>query len=236
MQQPTSTLFITGAAHGFGADLARTLIAPHTQLVLLDNDLNALNALYDELDAQFPNQIFLYPMDLKGAIAADYQQLAETLNQQFGQLDGLYLNAAILPAFTPIEYFEPMQWYEVMQVNLNANFHLLQTLLPLLKKSSKAQVVSIGDQAVQQHPAYYGAYGVAKAGLAQLLKTLSAEQQKSAIDFWQADLPPFQSSLRARLFPGENIEALPQPQQLAKQLIQQLKGERCASDIILSPL
>lgn len=221
-----STILITGAANGFGAALTKTLISSDTQLILLDSDLTALNSLYDELDAQFPNQIFLYPMDLKGATPEDYQQLTTTINEQFGKLDGLYLNAAILPAFTPIEYFEEIQWYEVIQVNLNANFHLLHHLLPLLKQSQQSDVVAISDAAIDQHPAFYGAYGVAKAGLEQLIKTLAAENHNTSIRYHISKLPPFQSSLRTYLFPGDEIEKLPLPQEIAQQLIHTIKGQR----------
>ncbi len=210
------TTLITGAANGLGAELSRTLAANDQQLILLDSDLNALNSLYDELDTQTPERIFLYPMDLKGATPKDYAELAETLINQFQTLDALYLNAAILPAFTPIEHFEEMQWYEVMQVNLNANFHLIHHLLPLLKQGG--ELIAISDQTIHQHPAYYGAYGVAKAGLEQLVKTISTENP--TLHCHIAQLSPFQSSLRAQLFPGEMIEHLPIAAEVAKQLIQ----------------
>jgi len=230
MNNTDKTILITGAANGFGAALAQTLISSDTQLILLDSDLTALNAVYDELDAKFPNQVFLYPMDLKGATPEDYQQLAATLAEQFGKLDGLYLNAATLPAFTPIEYFEEVQWYEVMQVNLNANFHLLHHLLPLLKQSQKSDVVAISDAAIDQYPAFYGAYGVAKAGLMQLMNTLAAENRNTSINTWIAHLPPFHSNLRARLFPREDIETLPQPKTLTQQLLSALQQQKVKSE------
>ena len=210
------TTLITGAANGLGAALSRTLGADNQQLILLDSDLNTLNTLYDELDAQYPDHIYLYPMDLKGAMPNDYVELSKTLKTQFQTLDALYLNAAILPAFTPIEHFEEMQWYEVMQVNLNANFHLIHHLLPLLKQNGK--LIAMSDQSLYQHPAYYGAYGVAKAGLEQLIRTVSAENP--SLHCHIAQLPPFQSSLRSQLFPGEAIEHLPTAQQIAEQLVQ----------------
>jgi NAD(P)-dependent dehydrogenase (short-subunit alcohol dehydrogenase family) len=219
MTKPLTTFLITGAANGLGQALSKKLINASTQLILLDNDLNALNALYDELDAAHPNQVYLYPLDLKGANPDDYAQLAETLKSQFGKLDGLFLNAAINPAFTPIEFFDIPQWYEVMQVNLNANFHLIQNCLPLLKQSDNGKLVGISDQDIHQHPAYYGAYGVAKAGLEQLLKTVSAENAQSSLTTYIAQLKPFQSSLRAHLFPGEDTTQLPLPEEVAQKIV-----------------
>jgi len=223
----TFPILITGAAQGLGAALTQTLIHPQQSLILLDHDLESLQSLYDTLDEQFPQQIFLYPMDLKGATPQDYQNLAKTLSQQFSGLQALYLNAAELSAFTPIEYLEINQWYQTLQVNLNANFHLIQNLLPLLKQAPNSQIIAIHDQTIEQYPAFYGAYGVAKAGLKQLLYTLAAEHHASSqhrLQIWIAQPPAFQSNLRAKLFPGADLTNDPTPQTIAQKLVQGLKS------------
>ncbi|UQB43096.1 SDR family NAD(P)-dependent oxidoreductase [Thiomicrospira microaerophila] len=191
---------ITGAAHGLGRALAENLNQPEHQLILIDKDLKALNKCYDELDAKGWHNIFLFPMDLAGSAQAEYTQLAEGL-KSFNQLDGLFLNAAILPALTPIEHFDPLQWYEVIQTNLNANFHLIQTCLPKLKQSNQAWLVSISDQAVHSTPNYYGAYAIAKAGLEQLTRLVVAENP--SLTGFIARLPALASHFRTKLYPGE---------------------------------
>lgn len=195
------TFLITGAANGLGRALAQQLHKEHHQLILLDSDLKALNKLYDELDADGWKNVFLFPMNLAGSAQAEFEQLAEGL-AGFEQLDGLFLNAAILPALTPIEHFDPLQWYEVMQTNLNANFHLIQTCLAKLKAADQAWLVTISDQAVQKNQPYYGAYAVAKAGLEQLTRLVVAENPtlKGVI----ARFPALGSHFRSKLYPGEN--------------------------------
>jgi NAD(P)-dependent dehydrogenase (short-subunit alcohol dehydrogenase family) len=111
----------------------------------------------------------------------------------------LFLNAGILPALTPIEHFDALQWYEVLQTNLNSNFHLIQACLPLLKQSKMAWLVTVSDQAIAQ--AYYGAYGVAKAGLEQLSKITVAENPK--IMGVIARFPALASHFRTKIYPGE---------------------------------
>lgn len=194
------TFLITGAANGLGRALAQQLHAENHQLILLDKDQKALNALYDELDQSGWNNVYLFPMDLAGSAQAEFEQLLQGLSE-FSQLDGLFLNAAILPALTPIEHFDPLQWYEVMQTNLNANFHLIQTCLPKLKVADKALLVAISDQASAQSQAYYGAYAVAKAGLEQLIKITAKENKE--IQGIIAQLPPLAGHFRTKIFPGE---------------------------------
>ncbi len=201
------TFLITGAAHGLGRALAQHLHNEQHQLILIDKDLKALNALYDELDTAGWNNVYLFPMDLAGSAQAEFEQLQQGLTS-FASLDGVFLNAGILPALTPIEHFDPLQWYEVLQTNLNANFHLIQTCLPKLQAvnqpnnpTNQAWLVAISDQAISQPQAYYGAYAVAKAGLEQLVKLTAKENDR--IQGIIARLPPLAGHFRSKVFPGE---------------------------------
>lgn len=217
MSLSKKTYLITGAAKGLGAELAKQLAQNGHSVVLLDKDNKALNDVYDEIKAAgFEDNIALYPMDLLGANEQDFIELAQILEQNYTALNGVFLNAAILPAFTPIENFDYKQWYEVMQTNLNANFHLIQQLLKLLHKEQSC-LVAITDNNLEQHPAYYGAYAVAKAGLAQLIKIVAAEN--SELNCFEARLNTFATEARGRLFPGENPTKLTQVNEVASALI-----------------
>lgn len=210
------TYLITGAAQGLGKELTKQLISDGNQVILLDKEMKALNKLYDELNSDLAA---LYPIDLLGANIEHYQQLQANIKEGYGHLDGVFLNAAILPAFTPIEHFDYTQWYEVLHTNLNANFHLIQQTLPLLKDSQAAKLVAITDQNITKQPAYYGAYGVAKAGLEQLMRSVAAETENLQLDCYLASLPAFATESRGRLFPGENPVKLKQAAEVANEII-----------------
>ena len=149
--------------------------------------------------------------------------MQENLQQEFGQLDGVILNAAIHPAFIQMDQIDYQQWYEVLQTNLNANFHIIQNTLPLLMNAPEGgKLLAILDDSIKEYPAYYGTYGVAKAGLEQLMITLAAEQRNSNVDVYTALLEPFATSNRGRLFPGENPMKLPMPDDIAQRILAQL--------------
>ncbi|WP_040725092.1 SDR family NAD(P)-dependent oxidoreductase [Thiomicrorhabdus sp. Kp2] len=215
------TYLITGAAQGLGKALALKLIAENNQVILLDKELKRLNAFYDEIEQSPLNidLVALYPMDLLGANIDNYQEFKENISKEYSVLDGVFLNAATLPAFTPIEHFDYMQWYEVLHTNLNANFHLIQQTLPLLANAKEGKLVAITDNNVKQHPAYYGAYGVAKAGLEQLLKTVAQEIKQSTTHCYLANLETFATESRGRLFPGENPTELTSAEDMASFVI-----------------
>jgi len=213
--------FITGAAQGLGRELTIALAKNNNNLILLDKDISTLNQFYDDLTENFHCEITLLPMDLLGSTIDHYQEIKEKLTNQFKQLDGVFLNAAFLPACTPIEHFEFENWYTSLQINLNANFHLIQSTLALLKQSDCGKLVVILDENIKDKPAYYGAYGVAKAGLEQLLKSLAKENEKPSC--YLANLPAFQSNTRSKQFPSENPNDLPTAENIAQQLITELE-------------
>jgi NAD(P)-dependent dehydrogenase (short-subunit alcohol dehydrogenase family) len=218
-----SIYLITGAALGLGKALSKQLTAQNHEVILLDKDFGALKKLYDELESE---RVALYPMDLLGANADDYQQLQEILTAQYNRLDGVFLNAATLPAFTPIAHFDVKQWYEVLHTNLNANFHLMQSTLPLLLNAESGKLIAISDADIQSHPAYYGAYGVAKAGLEQLMRSVAEENRKQSLTCFLATLPAFATEARGRLFPGENPYDLPLPEQVAQWILDTVLNDR----------
>lgn len=209
------TYLVTGAAQGLGRSLVEALVARGHQVIMLDKELKALNILYDALNSDL---VALYPMDLLGANIDHYKALQDTIKEHYQTLDGVFLNAAILPAFTPIEHFDYKQWYEVMHTNLDANFHLSQTTLPLLKQNP-SKLVAMLDENIHSHPAYYGAYGVAKAGLSQLMVTLAAELSSDPVSIYTAELETFATEARGRLFPGENPMSLPQTSEIAARIL-----------------
>jgi len=215
------SFLITGAAQGLGRTLTEALIKQQnlsdTVFILLDKDFATLKKLSEHYPPQA--NLLLMPMDLKGATLADYKTLFESLKSEIHALDYLFLNAAHFDGFTPIDNSHVESWYETLQVNLSANFHLLQTLLPLIHKA-KGTIIGITDQQIESHPAYYGAYGVAKAGLEQLLSSLAAENRNTDIKVYNAKLNAFQSKTRSKHFPSEDPNTLPSSKQTAEHLVE----------------
>lgn len=212
------TAFITGAGGALGRALSLKLAETHQHIVLHDANLNCLEAVYDTIEAETHCEPALFPLDFRQAGANEFNQLAQSLEENYAQIDTLVLNAASLPAFTPLTHFDPVQWYEVIQVNLNAHFHILQAARPLLKNG--ATVIAISDEAIAQPKAYYGAYAVAKAGLEQLVRLLGAERDDLTCRIVR--LPPFQSDLRQRLFPGADNTHLPSAEEMAQRVLDHL--------------
>jgi NADP-dependent 3-hydroxy acid dehydrogenase YdfG len=219
----TQTILITGGAGELAQQLIPKLMQQGHTLLVVDKELEKLKHLYDQWELQFPNLCYLLPMDLIGMEASDLENLVTLIESNFDQLDGIILAAHSQPAYTPIASFDMTQWYQVLQLNLNANVHLIQHFLPLLLRS-KGFIVSIGDKEVSENPAYQGAYGVAKAGLKQLMTTIANEHCEKCLRIIWAELKPFASESRLRLNPGLNPSELPSSIDMAEFLIKGLEN------------
>ncbi len=208
-------ILVTGAGSGIGAVAAQIFAAHGATIILLGRTIKKLEQLYDQIVEAGYSQPAIVPLDLEGATVEHYQQLADTIQQEFGRLDGLLHNAAQLGALMPVEHYDPALWARVLQVNLTAPFLLTRALLPLLKKSRDASVLFTSDWQAQQGQAYWGAYGASKAGADNLMQTLADELETNTPIRVNSLVPgPVRTQLRRQAFPGEDPNTVPEAETL----------------------
>ncbi len=134
-------ILVTGAGSGIGRAAAKAYAAHGATVVLVGRTLAKLESVYDEIEAAGHPKPAIVPMNFEGAAVKDYEELAMTLEDNFGQLDGVLHNAAILGDRSPVELYDPETWNKVMHVNATAPFLLSRALIPLLRKSGDASVI-----------------------------------------------------------------------------------------------
>ncbi len=210
-------ILVTGAGAGIGRAIAAEAAALGATLVLLDKDVPAMESLYDAIEQAGHPQPAIYPMNLEGAKPQDYEDLAATLKREFGRLDGLVHNAAVLGALMPIDHHDVEHWFRVMQVNLNAPFLLTRACLPLLREAPDASIVFTADEVGRKGRAYWGAYGVSKAGLEGLMQILADElENNTPVRVNSLDPGPAHTRLRLQAYPAEDASRLPAPEDVVR--------------------
>ena len=108
--------------------------------------------------------------------AAAVEQALDRGVQTFGGIDMLVLNAGIFPAGCMIGDLALEQWRRVMAINLEANFLLMQRVLPLLRQAPRyGRCVVIGSKNVVAPGPGVAAYSAAKAALTQLARVAALE-------------------------------------------------------------
>ncbi len=208
-------ILVTGAGDGIGRAAALALGKHGATVILAGKTLRKLEAVYDEIEAAGGPTPAIYPINLEGATEMDYDSLGETLDKEFGRLDGLLHNAAKLGVLSRIDDYDMETWYQILQVNLNGPMMLTRACLPLLRKSDDASVVFTADQYGRQGRAYWGAYGVSKAALEGFMQILAHETEGSSpIRVNSFDPGPTRTQLRLAAFPAEDHSRLKPPEDL----------------------
>lgn len=205
-------ILITGAGDGIGAAAAKSCAAHGATVILLGRTTRKLEAVYDAIEAAGYPQAAIYPMNLEGAAPKDYQDLADTIENEFGRLDGLLHNASLLGTLTPLGQYDVEQWAKVMQVNLNAPFLMTQACLDLLKKSDDASVLFTTSSVGRKGRAYWGAYGISKAANENMMQIWADElESNTSVRVNSINPGAVRTSMRARAYPGEDPNTLPKP-------------------------
>lgn len=209
-------ILITGAGGGLGGAAALALAKQGAELILLDKSIPKLEKVYDAIVESGGQEPVMYPFDLAGASEAQYQEMADVIEQRYGALQGLLHSAAEFSAFTPIAIHKTQDWGHTLNVNLNAAFLLTRVLLPLLQKSQHASIVFTSDSSARQVRAYSGAYGVSKIALEGFAKILAEELEGGEKIRVNTLVPgPVDSPLRKKAYPAEDKAKLPGLQSLA---------------------
>jgi NAD(P)-dependent dehydrogenase (short-subunit alcohol dehydrogenase family) len=210
-------ILISGAADGIGRALASACAAQGASVVMLDKNVRGLESTYDEIVAAGHPEPALYPLDLKGATPDDYHTLAGVLDREFGRLDGLVHNAAVLGALTPIGSYDDELWFETLQVNLNAPYLLTKSCLELLYRPDDASIIFTSDSTARRGKAYWGAYAVSKAGLEGFMQLLADElEANTAVRVNSVDPGPARTAMRVIAYPAENRKQLSAPADVIK--------------------
>lgn len=208
-------ILVTGAGQGLGRAAALTYASHGATVILHGRKVEKLEAVYDEIEALDKAQAIIYPLDLEGTKDEDFAVFALAIAEQLGRLDGILHNAAFLHGLSPFENQTLEQWQVLLHVNLVAPFALTRACLPLLRAAPDASVImTVGTQG--HHPtAFWGGFGVAKAGLEALMKIQANEWETFENLRVNAVIPgAVNSPQRAKTHPGEVKKTLPQPDEL----------------------
>ena len=212
-------VLVTGASRGIGRAAAVALAKAGAHLVLAARTVGGLEEVDDEIRAA-GGSATLVPLDLRDFDALD--RLGATLFERWGKLDGLLANAGVLGVLTPLPHLSPKVWQESIDVNVTANWRLIRSLDPLLRKSDAARVVFISSGAARKFHPYWGSYSVAKAALEALALTYAAECANTNIKVNLLNPGPLRTRMRAKAMPGEDPMDLQPPEAVAPLIVEML--------------
>lgn len=203
---------VTGASRGLGRAFALGLAREGAHVVISARSAGALEDLDDEIRAVGGSATIL-KLDLR--LGDKIDQIGPLIFQRWGKLDVLVAAAGILGPLSPLPHVSADSWQSVLDVNLSANWRLIRTLDPILKRSEAARALFVTDSAASGEQAYWGPYGVSKAGVDALAKSYAAELENSDVRANLLDPGPMRTGLRDKAYPGEDKTNLTEPADVA---------------------
>lgn len=224
MTTASRIVLVTGASRGIGRAAAIALAGEGAHLILVARTVGGLEEADDEV-RKSGGSATLVPVDLKDFAAID--RLGASIFERWGRLDGFLGNAGVLGVLTPLPHLDPRVWQESIDVNVTANWRLIRSLDPLLRKSDAGRVLFISSGAARNFRPYWGSYSIAKAALEALALTYAAECARTNIKVNLLNPGPLRTRMRAKAMPGEDPMALPPPEAVTP-LIAELLSPSCA--------
>ncbi len=204
-------VLVAGAYGGLGRAASIAAAKAGASVVLLGRKAAALEPVYDEIVAQSLPQPAIFPMDLAAATPDDFDALADSIEREFGRLDGIVHAAAAFDGLKLLDQQKPDEWLRIQQVLLTAPFLLQRSCTPLLKQSPTAAIVHVFDDPRRMQNAFWGSYGVAKSALAAMFAIAHQETENGSVRMHGLLPAPMRTLLRRMAWFGEDTVQLPLP-------------------------
>lgn len=168
---------VTGASlrNGIGAAIARRLARGGWKLMLVaEGPVDEMDEVVAECCAltQHGGGAVAHIADLSDATAAI--ALVDVAMSHFGRVDALVNNAG-MRVFKPFGEFTCADFDASMAVNLRAPLLTSQAVLPVMRKQGGGRIINVASQLGSVTLATRGLYGMTKAALIHLTKTMALE-------------------------------------------------------------
>jgi NAD(P)-dependent dehydrogenase (short-subunit alcohol dehydrogenase family) len=173
------TALVTGASKGIGKAIALAFGAAGANVVATARTASEIDDVTNAVEASGSKALGVIA-DL--GVESDIANLANAAEKEFGGVDILVNNAAIIHPRIPITELDPQLWRDVLNVNLTGAFLITQKLLPGMIERRHGKIINISSIGGRKGGAGRGAYRVTKSGLISLTETLAAELYEHGIN------------------------------------------------------
>jgi 3-oxoacyl-[acyl-carrier protein] reductase len=167
------TAFVTGAARGLGAAIARALHSRNgCNVVVTDIDAEGAAAVAVELDATGATA-WAAPLDVRSR--SDFASVFDAAVARFGRVDVLVNNAGVTTV-RPFFEVDDAEWDDVLAVNLKSVLYGSQIAGRHMSDNGWGRIINLTSVAGQIGSRIAGAhYSVSKAGIIVLTKVAAGE-------------------------------------------------------------
>ncbi len=193
MQLRDQVALITGASHGLGLAIARSLAGEGASVAALARPGRSLDEAVAALRAAGARALAV-PADVTKA--TEVEAAVKEVVEQWGRLDIVVLNAGTWQGATIHETSEEL-WDQLIDLNLKGAFLTLKYAIPWLTAQKRGTIVGIDSLGGRVGQAGSAAYAASKWGLRGLLESAALELKPHRIRVSLVAPNMMNSSLRA---------------------------------------
>jgi len=169
---------VTGSSRGIGLAIAEAFASYGAKVVLSSRKQESLDQAAEKIQAQGGEA---FPVAAHTGDSESIRELVEKSIKRFGGVDILVNNAATNPHFGPLLTSEASHWDKILDVNLKGYFRTIKACVDSMSQRGGGKVINIASVAGLAYQQGMGIYGISKAGVIMLTKTLAVELAKDNI-------------------------------------------------------
>lgn len=164
---------ITGASRGIGEAIARKMAREGAKVVLVSRKIEGLQAIANDIGATGGDATAI-------ACHIGHEDAREAMLKQaidaYGKVDILVNNAATNPHFGPMLSIDWGAWDKTFEVNVKGYFGMTRLVVNhLQQRKAKGSIVNVASVAGQMAAPLQGVYGMTKAAVISMTRTLAME-------------------------------------------------------------
>src|SRR5215218_437937 len=163
---------VTGASRGIGEAIAEAFAASGARVVLASRKLEGVESVARRIRETGGEAL---AVACHTGREAEVQALMAHAQETFGGVDILINNAATNPHFGPLLDAGESQWDKTFEVNLKGYVHAIRAAVPLMRERGGGAIVNVASVAGLIPHGGLGVYGVLKAAVLMLTRTLAVE-------------------------------------------------------------
>jgi NAD(P)-dependent dehydrogenase (short-subunit alcohol dehydrogenase family) len=163
---------VTGASRGIGEAIAVAFAAAGARLVLASRKLGDLEAVAKRIRDAGGEAL---PVACHTGRPAEVEALAAAVQDHHGGLDVVVNNAATNPHFGPLLAADDGHWDKTFEVNVKGYAAVSRACVPLLLARGGGSILNIASVAGMVPHSGLGVYGVSKAAVLMITRTLALE-------------------------------------------------------------
>ena len=171
---------ITGSTKGIGLAIAQSFVKEGAKVIISSRKAENVEAVARQINSSHPGSAF--PLPLHVGKHELHRAFLDQVREQAGQATILVNNAAANPYSGPMVNMEWPAWHKTIEVNLTGPFGLSQLFIKdLLQAKRTGSIINITSIFGLAASPMQGAYGMTKAAVIAMTKTLAHELGGSGI-------------------------------------------------------